>query len=274
MRSPFFSIIIPTYNSANIIAECLDSIVAQSFGDVEIIVVDGASADNTISIVKDYAARFENIQWVSEKDEGIYDAMNKGALQSKGDWILFLGSDDRLYNWKVLENMLPATEKGYDVLYGNAKIIGDAGWAKDGDIFNGEYDLNKLLTKNICQQAIFYSKACLQNRLPIFKKDYKICADWDFNLYCWSKHPFLYVDMIIVNFFGGGISGSKIRDDAFRKDMSQNLILYFGSDLLLLNNEHPKNKISLKQPLIRFSRNWIKKLFSFNKAAQKPDWMN
>src|SRR2546422_844446 len=100
---PIFSIILPTFNSAAQIATALESILNQTFNDFEILVLDGCSGDNTIEIAKSY--KDTRIRIWSEKDEGIYDAMNKGIEKATGKWLYFLGSDDELYNNAILEKV-------------------------------------------------------------------------------------------------------------------------------------------------------------------------
>ena len=151
------SIIIPTFNSAKTLAVCLDSILKQSFTDFEVLIMDGLSTDNTLEIAKSY----DDIRLIisSEKDNGIYDAMNKGITQSKGEWIYFLGSDDRLFNKNVFSEVYEIQKKGNSkIIYGNVLIEGQAGWAKNGQIYDGEFSLSKLIERNICHQAIFYKK--------------------------------------------------------------------------------------------------------------------
>lgn len=99
--SPQISIIIATYNSANTLTDTLQSIVSQSLQDWECIVVDGASTDDTINIVEEFEKTDQRIKHVSEPDNGVYDAFNKGWKLSKGEWIYYLGSSD-----KVLKNGL------------------------------------------------------------------------------------------------------------------------------------------------------------------------
>src|SRR5258708_1387752 len=111
MDSPFFSIIIPTHNSAKKLSPCLESIISQSFQNFEIIIVDGASSDDTFSVVNHYREANSNIRWFSEKDRGIYDAMNKGTSVAQGEWIYFLGSDDRLYENDTLRKVSMSIEQ-------------------------------------------------------------------------------------------------------------------------------------------------------------------
>ena len=92
MTSPLFSIIIPTFNAAKTLSASLESVINQSCQQFELLIVDGISTDDTLSVVKKYAALSANIKWVSEKDNGIYDAMNKSIKMAKGEWLFFLGS--------------------------------------------------------------------------------------------------------------------------------------------------------------------------------------
>lgn len=94
----FLSVIIPTYNSENTIEKCLDSLLAQTFKDFEICIIDGGSLDNTLTIATCYRTQFKNIRIVSEPDEGVYDAMNRGIDFASGKWLYFLGSDDKVFD--------------------------------------------------------------------------------------------------------------------------------------------------------------------------------
>jgi glycosyltransferase involved in cell wall biosynthesis len=100
---PLFSVIVPTYNSAKKISNCIKSIIDQSFTDFEILVIDGLSTDNTPAFVS--AFHSDKIKILSGKDSGVYDAMNKGIQHSQGKWLYFLGSDDALYNENVLQQI-------------------------------------------------------------------------------------------------------------------------------------------------------------------------
>ena len=225
--SPAISIIIPTYNSDKTLERCLESIVKQDFETYEIIIVDGKSSDKTKDIVIKYASDNTRFRWISESDAGVYDAMNKGIDIAKGEWIYFLGSDDYLHETvlkKLFDNNYPA---GVNVVYGSARIAGYTPWALDGQIYDGEFDLKKLLKKNICHQAIFYRRSFVQNEIGYYNLRYKICADWDFNLRCWAKSAFVYKDLIISTFNGGGSSTYNNIDVEFGNNFLQNIIKYF-----------------------------------------------
>jgi glycosyltransferase involved in cell wall biosynthesis len=226
----FFSVIIPTFNSSTMLGLALESIICQTFADLEIWVIDGQSKDNTIAIIEEFRKRDNRINFISEPDKGIYDAMNKGVKLSNGKWLYFLGSDDVLYSNDILINIYKETEKTTaPVIYGNVKMNGATAWANDKEIYAGEFDLKKLLNQNICHQAIFHKKEVFQ-KVGLYNTRYKVCADWDFNLRCFSAFEFHYTSMIVASYCGDGVSGSA-PDVAFMNDKPYNIFRYFTGKL-------------------------------------------
>jgi glycosyltransferase involved in cell wall biosynthesis len=221
------SIIIPTYNSEAVLTSCLDSISHQSYPFVELIIVDGNSTDSTLSIAKRYSSNYKNVRWISESDKGIYDAMNKGIALAKGEWIYFLGSDDKLADNNVLEKVARATSNNQcELIYGNVKMVGDASWAENGAIYDGPFTVDKLFIKNICHQAVFYKREVFK-RLGVFNIEYKVCADWDFNHRCFANFNTCYVDLVIAYFFAGGQSTNVSSDKFTNEDFVINLSKYY-----------------------------------------------
>lgn len=180
--APRISIIIPCYNARKFLAACLEGVLAQAYADKEVIVVDGASTDGTLDIIKDYSAKHPFIRWVAEKDRGVYDAMNKGVGMASGEWLYFLGADDAFYNANVLAGIFSTgAAAGADIIYGNVEFR----YSKR--IYDGPYDLRKLLfVSNICHQAIFYRKSVFE-RVGLFDIGCKIYADRDFNIRCYLQ---------------------------------------------------------------------------------------
>lgn len=235
---PKLSIIIPTFNASTSIGRCLCSISNQTFTDYEVVIQDGGSLDKTVELIN----AFQNvnagidIRLHQERDKGVYDAMNKAIHRAKGEWLYFLGSDDELYEPQVLSRVMGNREAALsDVLYGNVKVIGNAGWAMDGTVYDGHFDLKKLLTRNICHQAIFY-KADFVRTIGNYNIRYATWADWDFNMRCWSKTTVKYVDVIVAKFYAGGISTQDRVDEQFVADVVANVVKYF--------------KLSISDPLI------------------------
>ncbi len=227
MVNPMLSIIIPTFNVAESITQALESILSQKFEDYEVLVIDGCSSDNTGKIVQEHSKKNKCIRWISEKDNGVYDAMNKGIQKAKGIWLYFLGADDRLYNSKVLEEIFSHPEvHDYNVVYGNVQIVGNTAWSDNGTIYDGEFNLRKLLRKNICHQSILYKKNFVES-IGYYNTDYKLCADWDYNLRCRAKTKFLYIDKVVAFFVAGGTTTKSNVDTNFSINFLQNVIGYF-----------------------------------------------
>ena len=225
---PEISIIIPTYNSSGTLPELLRSIEEQSFKDVEVVIMDGVSSDNTLDIAQQFANTIANLQVWSEPDEGIYDAMNKAMSKASGEWIIFMGSDDRFHTANVLHEVAEVLLRtNANVIYGNARIVGNTGWAKDGDIYDGPFDIHKLLNQNICHQAMFYRRSFLEEEIGTFTTEYIKSADWDFNLRCWAKQPFEYMDIVVSDFAAGGLSTNS-SDARIVEDYVENVMRYFG----------------------------------------------
>ncbi|HMH32104.1 MAG TPA: glycosyltransferase family 2 protein [Puia sp.] len=267
MKKESISIIIPTFNSRAKIISCLDSVIAQTFNDFELIVVDGLSTDHTIDLIRRHLANDSRLKLISEKDTGIYDAMNKGIGLAKGDWLYFLGSDDELFDNNVLQRVADAaaiTEQ--HVIYGNAKIIGNTSWAKDGSVYDGVFDLHKLLKKNICHQSIFYRRAFIREKIGHFNLAYSLCADWDFNLKCMANTEFQYMDHTIAKFFAGGVSTENYLDEKFSQDFLQNILSYFGLTVFdpVVNREdfpyyQDLLKLQKKQNYLKYAGNRLKR---------------
>lgn len=233
-----FSVIIPTFNSSGLLPVCLDSILNQTYHNIEVCIIDGKSTDDTLAIVAAYEEKGLQINKVSEKDNGIYDAMNKGIEMAIGDWIIFMGSDDSLFEKDLFEKLRKAIIRKQDakVWYGNARINGTTGWAKDGALYDGEFNLSKLLNKNICHQAVLYHRDAFKE-IGNFDITYTISSDWDFNLRCWAKHPFKHIPITISNFNAGGLSSNSF-DAKFAKDFVDNICAYFNFSIFhpLLNS--------------------------------------
>ncbi len=230
MNLPRISIVIPVFNCAESIGACLESILSQSFTGYEVLLMGGLSTDATPQICAEYARRYPSIFYSHEKDQGIYDAMNKGIAKSKGQWLYFLGGDDVLFDNEVLEKFSKAAAK-YPVkmLYANVLVNGDTVWAKDKQVYDGYFNTGKLLTKNICHQAILYHKDVF-NACGNFNLKYVVCADYDINLKIAAKFPTKYLNFIAAVFKTGGAS-STITDHAFMADLNRNLISYFYKQL-------------------------------------------
>ncbi|HEV2478732.1 MAG TPA: glycosyltransferase family 2 protein [Puia sp.] len=200
MKPPKVSVITVVYNGAATLEATLLSVVEQSYPHVEYILVDGGSTDGTLEIIDRYKTRIT--AWVSERDKGVYDAMNKGVRMATGDWVYFLGSDDRLQDKAVLSDIFtdPANLDS-DLLYGDVTSPSYKG------LYDGPFTFGKLLSRNISHQAIFY-KRHLFEFIGGYEPRFRMHADWDLNIR-WFKTPGIrmkYVDRHIADFGAEGLS--------------------------------------------------------------------
>lgn len=194
------SIIIATYNSGKTLRRALDSVLNQSYQDWECIVVDGASKDNTIEIVKEYVNKDARFLYISEPDHGIYDAFNKGWKMSKGEWVMYLGSDDE-YTKDGIKALMENSD-GADVVYGNVFLKFDEKIKKQKAAptnFDGIHAF-------CCHQSVVMKKNVIE-QLKGFDEKYKLLADWDLLRRAGQfGFQYKYVDNEIALFFVGGAS--------------------------------------------------------------------
>ncbi len=226
MECPKVSIIIPSYNRVDCIDGAIESVLSQDHQNKELIIVDGDSTDGTVEKIRSYAQKYSCVNWVSEKDEGVYDAMNKGIVMSQGEWVYFLGTDDTLYEANVISRVLSSVDSDCQVVYGNVVST------RFESAYDGEFDLEKILRKNICHQAIFFRRKLFES-LGVFALKYKVMSDYEFNLK-WMLHPdikYKYVDIVVANYGDKGISSAYPMEAAFGRDFSE-LILRYGKKTL------------------------------------------
>ena len=173
------SIITPTFNSSKTILRTLESINRQTYRDFEHLIIDGVSNDKTLNLIKNYEGYAAVIY--SEKDNGIYDAMNKGVEKSSGNIISILNSDDYYHDENVLKEIVDLFEKGADIVYGGiayCNTMGDITFKWIPTEFNvGAYSKGW----HTPHPAFFVSRKLYQ-RKGLFDLDYKIAADFDLML--------------------------------------------------------------------------------------------
>jgi glycosyltransferase involved in cell wall biosynthesis len=204
-----FSIITVCYNSVDTIDKTIMSVLAQSFQDFEYIIIDGASTDGTLEIIKKYAEQFpDKISYISEKDSGIYDAMNKGISRAKGELIGLLNSND-YYEENALEIVSKEySGEKYQILYGIQRNIDETGEGKSIRFIHHEKLCDDMITHPTC----FVTK-CVYSDYGVYDLTYKSASDYDFMLRIKSLHPdvkFYPIYKVLTNFTLGGISSSVI----------------------------------------------------------------
>lgn len=202
------SVIIPTYNAASTLAQALDSVIAQDYPDVEIIIVDGGSTDGTLSIVEERRSHIAKV--VSEPDQGVYDAMNKGILMSEGDVINILGADDYFYASHVLSTVARVfmEHPDIDVVYGD--YVHEYGHTRKA--FRNPEHLDKFtffLRNSLCHQSVFVRRDAF-DRVGLFDTSFKIAGDHDWNIRAFGEHKLAHIHIpeVVCVFRSGGLSST------------------------------------------------------------------
>lgn len=202
------SVITVCFNSGKTIEDTIKSVLKQSYDNYEYLIIDGGSSDNTLDIIKSYEDKFNGkLKYISEKDKGIYDAMNKGIKMTSGDIIGFINSDDIFHDKDAFKRISKCDLKAYDGLYSglllydkNLKLVKSSFNAKEGNYKFGWYPLHPTL----------YVKKELFDLYGYFNLNYKIAADYDFMIRILTNGVKLYcLDGILVSMReGGAFTGS------------------------------------------------------------------
>lgn len=224
-----FSIVTVVYNDILHIKETMNSVIQQSCKDIEYILIDGESTDGTKDIISTTIASCANFtlkstkkgyyyleathkdyptftfKFLSEKDNGIYDAMNKGIDLATNEWINFMNCGDRFYNSNVLKKIACKKMSKYDLIYGDTEIIlGDCRTSFIRASYSSPNKLYKLFF-GFCHQSTFI-KTSLQKSLP-YDTNYHLAADYDFFYKCFMEQKkILHIPQVVASFSTGGSS--------------------------------------------------------------------
>tara|TARA_B100002019_G_scaffold137251_1_gene118263 strand:+ start:30808 stop:31572 length:765 start_codon:yes stop_codon:yes gene_type:complete len=208
------SIITVSLNSEHTIRQCIDSVLNQTYKNIEYIIIDGMSSDKTIKIIDSYRSKL--YKFVSEKDEGLYDAMNKGIKLATGDIVGILNSDDEYFNENVIENIVEAfSNKEADSLYGdlcfvdpnntrNVKRFWKSSEFKHGSFKKGWHP----------PHPTFFVKKDIYNKYGLFDTNLRISADFDLMLRFLEKHKIstTYFPSTLVRMKIGGESTKSLKN--------------------------------------------------------------
>lgn len=224
MSTPRFSVIVPLFNMAVPLKQCLTSIARQTYSNYEVVVVDGGSTDDSMDVATEFAVELgERLVLHSGPDEGVFDAMNHGVGMASGEWVLFLGADDALYADHTLADIAAFldTHSPSDLVYGDVLA------RSSGARYAGTFDLDRLLFEmNICHQAIVYRRELFSTIGP-YNLRYRTWADWDFNIRCFSN-PALnirYMDIIVARW--DNMSGMSSPRAGIDREFQKRLPKYF-----------------------------------------------
>ena len=216
------SIITVCYNSEKTIKDTIESVLKQTYKNFEYLIIDGKSSDDTINIINNY--NDPRIKLISEKDNGIYDAMNKGIKLASGDIIATLNSDDILANENIFKTVIDNFDKDTDIIYANIKYYNE--------------DFTKLIRNFISGQKhndyfcpahpSMYIKKEVFNKIGTYNLNYKIAADFDFMVRCNINNiKYKYINKYFVYMRYGGTS-----NNSYLKN--------FNECFIILKNNHIK----------------------------------
>jgi len=197
------SVITPVFNGERFIESCIRSVIDQNCPDVEHLIIDGCSTDRTLEIVKQYSETYPHIRWVSEKDKGQSDAMNKGIRMARGDLMGFLNADD-FYEPSALTTALKIfqTLPEPSILIGNCNVIDEHGkllWLNRPDTMY--YQLLQVWRFKMPNNpsAYFYHRS-LHEKIGEFEVEEHYAMDYDFLLRAFRAARVVYVDETFGNF--------------------------------------------------------------------------
>ena len=205
---PLVSVITVVYNSETLIEKTILSVLEQTYFNIEFIIIDGFSSDKTIEIIKKYNNQIA--YWMSEKDSGLYDAMNKGLSYATGEYVWFINSGDKIYADEVLETIFEIEGADADIYYGETMMIGST---------DEEIGLRRLSTPEelswksfrkgmlVSHQSIIVRKSIA----PLFETQYRFSADFDWVLKCLKKAKNVKnTKMVLSKFLDGGLTKKNI----------------------------------------------------------------
>jgi glycosyltransferase involved in cell wall biosynthesis len=231
------SIITINRNNAYGLSKTIESVLLQAYKDYQFIIIDGNSSDESVDIIKKFAPHIH--EWVSESDNGIYEAMNKGIVKAQGRYLLFLNSGDCLANNNVLQRVF-ASSPVEDIIYGDIIYEGASKAMEMPDSLT----LETFLGSSIGHAASFI-KSDLFKKYGLYNEDNKIVSDWEFFLnvciknHCSTRH----VNEVFTVYQQGGITQSKAHFQVQRTERLRSLKALFPDfyDLIVTNEELKSN---------------------------------
>lgn len=243
------SIITCTYNSEKTILDTINSVLCQTYKDIEYVIVDGKSTDKTLDIIKNNKSKFsERLYYTSDHDKGLYDAMNKGILNCTGDIIGFLNSDDYFTSNDVIENVVASFDDSIDAVYGDVHFIKFGSPKKCVRYYSSSIFRPSMLKYGLMPaHPTFYARKEIYIKYGMFSLDYKIAADYDMMVRLFYKYTInaKYLKKDFVTMRVGGISTKNMH----------NRLLTTKEDLKACRN------YGLKTNFLFISFKYLKKIF-------------
>lgn len=194
-KKPLLSIITVVFNGEEFLEDTILSVLNQTYDNIEYIIIDGGSTDNTLDIIHKYENQVD--YWVSGKDKGIYDAMNNGIRSLTGEYVLFLNADDIFFSDDIISKIIPFLKQDYNIFYGKVMMT------DDNLVSLGELGDNLLVTKQklkrymcVPHQATLYNINFFK-KFGLFSLKYKLVSDYEILLRNLDHINFFYLNMTV-----------------------------------------------------------------------------
>lgn len=208
------SVVTITYNSAATLRDTIESVLSQNYQDIEYLIIDGGSTDETIPIIKSFSD--DRIKWISEPDKGIYDAMSKGKRMATGDVVGVLNSDDFYPDKEVLHRVADAfSDNNVDAVYGDLKYVDHQDTAKiTRNWVSGNYKRENFLRGWMPPHPTFFLRKAAFEKFGYYNTDFKSAGDYELMLRMLFKNNLKahYIPHVQVTMRAGGVSNSSIKN--------------------------------------------------------------
>lgn len=245
------SVVTVCYNSEAVIEKTIQSVINQSFDDFEYIIIDGASTDETLKIIKKYKNKITKV--VSEKDKGIYDAMNKGIAKASGEYIVFLNADDVFLHENVLKLAAEKMTDNKDLYFGDLVFL-EKSTGKINNRRQNNVNYVYLCGGMLFHPTIFAAKTLFE-KVGNFDTQYRIVADYDWIIRALVKNKASckYLDMPITIFAEGeGASSNPKNQEFHKKERKEVQHKYFSPLMIIVSNFLYKSmRSSLSLPIVK-----------------------
>lgn len=220
------SIVTINYNNAEGLKRTIDSVLTQTYKNIEYIIIDGGSTDHSVDLIKNSSGVS---YWVSEKDKGVFDAQNKGLKSAHGDYVLVLNSGDELADPEVLEKVFSQPQNA-DILYGNMIIVGADGKRETG-LMPASVTFEHMIRDTLWHPVSFVKREFLE-KVGYYNTQYKVVADYEWFLRAifLNKATLRYIDLAVSVFYLGGMSSDPKNTAALHKERVQAQDKIFGSE--------------------------------------------
>jgi len=226
-NQPVISIITVVYNCVDLLPGTIESVMGQTYSNIEYIVVDGSSTDGTVAVIEKYADQIN--QWISEPDQGLYDAMNKGLKMATGDYVWFMNAGDHLYAPNTIEKMIQKWQPETDILYGEVMLVDEERQELGTRTATTTQKLtNPLHWQDLAKGMVVCHQGFLPRRaIAPFYIENNLTADIDWVIKCLkaSKRT-TATEMILAAYLVGGLS--KQQHQRSLKDRYSVLKTHFG----------------------------------------------